>query len=93
MSIDAAGGDETKLSSEENSGTDTTAQDFDFIGGAVRRAMVLATIVLILSFFAPQLFDRFLEVLSSAERLRNIEPWWIVAMIAAEISSLSLIHI
>ena len=87
MSIDAAGGDETKLSSEENSGTDTTAQDFDFIGGAVRRAMVLATIVLILSFFAPQLFDRFLEVLSSAERLRNIEPWWIVAMIAAEIAS------
>ena len=69
------------------SSDETAARDFDLIGGLVRRAMVLATVVLVLSFFAPQLIDRLLEVLSSAERLRTIEPWWLVAMVVAEIAS------
>lgn len=89
MSIDSAGSDEAELSavSETPRADEPTGKDFDLIGGAVRRAMVLATIALALSFFAPQLFDRLLEVLSSAERLRNIEPWWFAAMIAAEVAS------
>ncbi len=88
MSIDSPDRDETVLTSQNGvNGDDSTTQDFDFIGGAVRRAMVLATIVLILSFFAPQLFDRLLEVLSSAERLRTIDARWFAAMIAAEIAS------
>lgn len=93
MYIDSAGSDEAEIPASgaaENpapDGPEATAKDFDLIGGAVRRAMVLATIAIALSFFAPQLFDRLLEVLSSAERLRNIEPWWFAAMIAAEIAS------
>lgn len=85
MSIDSGGRNDSDLIAEQESNSDE--REFDLIGGAVRRAMVLATIILVLSYFAPQLFDRLLEVLSSAERLRNIEPWWFVAMIAAEIVS------
>lgn len=68
-------------------GSKTSKQDFDLIGGAVRRAVLLALIFISLSLLAPQLIDRLLEVLSSAERLRSIEPWWFVAMFAAEVAS------
>lgn len=88
MSIDSADRNEATSSfGQDADETTTTAQDFDFIGGAVRRAMLLATIILILSHFAPQLFDRLLAVLSSSERLRDIELRWFAAMIAAEIAS------
>ncbi len=88
MSIDSAESDGADVSSAGTFSSDeTAARDFDLIGGLVRRAMVLATVVLVLSFFAPQLIDRLLEVLSSAERLRTIEPWWLVAMVVAEIAS------
>ena len=88
MSIDSAGREEADVSFPVDvADPESTARDFDLIGGLVRRAMVLATIAIALSFFAPQLFDRLLEVPSSAERLRNIEARWFAAMIAAEIAS------
>ena len=88
MPIDSAGRDEADVSHVEPPvDSETSAQDFDLIGGAVRRAVLVALIVIGLSFLAPQLIDRLLEVLSSAERLRSIEPWWFVAMFAAEIAS------
>lgn len=61
--------------------------ELDYIGGAVKRSLVLASIVLAISVFAPQIFDRLLEVLSQAERLRNIRPGWFVVMILAELLS------
>ncbi len=61
--------------------------ELDYIGGAVKRALLLATVILLLSLFAPQLFDRLLDVLTEAERLRNIRPGWFVLMVAAEILS------
>lgn len=61
--------------------------ELDYIGGAVKRALVLASIILVISLLAPQLFDRLLEVLSEAERLRNIRPGWFVVMIVAEFLS------
>lgn len=61
--------------------------ELDYIGGAVKRALVLATVILLISLFAPQIFDRLLSVLSEAERLRHIRPGWFVVMIVAEIVS------
>lgn len=61
--------------------------DLDYIGGAVKRALVLATVILLISVFAPQIFDRLLEVLSEAERLRNIRPGWFILMFVAEVMS------
>lgn len=61
--------------------------DLDYIGGAVKRALVLATVILLISLFAPQIFDRLLEVLSEAERLRNIRPGWFILMFVAEVLS------
>lgn len=88
MPIDSADRDAADASDTESPvEPETSKQDFDLIGGAVRRAVVLALIFIALSLLAPQLIDRLLEVLSSAERLRSIEPWWFVAMFAAEIAS------
>lgn len=73
--------------------SDTTAWempaigDLDYIWGAVRRALLIATLVIAISFFAPQIIDSLLEVLSQAERLRTIRIEWIVVMILAEILS------
>lgn len=61
--------------------------ELDYIGGAVKRSLVLASVILVISVFAPQIFDRLLEVLSEAERLRNIRPGWLVVMIVAEVLS------
>jgi uncharacterized protein (TIRG00374 family) len=61
--------------------------ELDYIGGAVKRALLLATMVLLISLFAPQVFDKLLEVLSEAERLRIINPGWIVLMVVAEVLS------
>lgn len=63
--------------------------DLDYIGGAVKRALLIATIILVVSVFAPQIFDRLLAVLSEAERLRTIRPGWFVLMILAEVVSFS----
>lgn len=88
MTIDSPDRDAADISDAESPvGSETSKQDFDLIGGAVRRAVVLALIFIGLSLLAPQLIDRLLEVLSSAERLRSIEPWWFVAMFAAEVAS------
>lgn len=61
--------------------------ELDYIGGAVKRALLIAVIVLAISIFAPQLIDRLLEVLSQADRLRTIRFEWFVLMILAEILS------
>ncbi len=61
--------------------------ELDYVWGAVKRALLIATLVLAISVFAPQLIDRLLEVLSQAERLQTIRPGWFVLMILAEILS------
>jgi len=61
--------------------------DLDYIWGAVKRALLIASIVLAISIFAPQLIDRLLEVLSLAERLRTIRLEWFILMVLAEILS------
>ena len=61
--------------------------ELDYIGSAVRRALVLAVSILIIFLIAPQLFDRLLEVISESDRLRTIRPWWFVLMVVAEILS------
>ncbi|NNE73451.1 MAG: flippase-like domain-containing protein [Acidimicrobiales bacterium] len=54
------------------------------IGAYVKRGVYLALVLIAVSLIAPQLFDRLLEVLSSAERLRTIRPEWFLVMIALE---------
>ena len=61
--------------------------ELDYIWGAVKRALLIATIVLAISIFAPQLIDRLLVVLSQAERLRTIRLEWFLLMVLAEILS------
>jgi len=61
--------------------------ELDYIWGAVKRALLVATIVLAISIFAPQIIDQLLEVLSQAERLRTIRAEWFVVMVLAEILS------
>ncbi len=61
--------------------------ELDYIGAAVKQAMLLAVAILVLSFAAPELFDRLLAVLDDARDLRNIRPWWFAVMVAAEIAS------
>jgi len=61
--------------------------DLDYVWGAVKRALLIAVIVIAISVFAPQVIDRLLEVLSQAERLRTIRVEWIVLMVLAEILS------
>ena len=61
--------------------------ELDYIWGAVKRALLIASVVLAISVFAPQLIDRLLEVLSQAERLQTIRPGWFVLMVLAEILS------
>ena len=80
---------ETSSANAEESLTDgmPAVGELDYIGGAVRRAVLLATLVLLLSLFAPTIFDKLLEVLSEAERLRTISPGWIVLMLVAEVLS------
>ena len=61
--------------------------ELDYIGAVVKRALVLALLVIAVSVVAPGLIDRLLEVLSDADRLRNIRPGWFVLMVAAEAMS------
>jgi len=61
--------------------------ELDYIGGAVRHALIIAVAILVVSLIAPQLFDRLLALLSESERLRTIRWWWFVAMLFAEIAS------
>lgn len=61
--------------------------ELDYVWGAVKRALLIATLVLAISIFAPQLIDRLLEVLSQAERLQTIRPGWFALMVLAEILS------
>ncbi|MFT7474802.1 MAG: hypothetical protein ACI81L_001734 [Verrucomicrobiales bacterium] len=61
--------------------------ELDYIGGAVKRALLLALAILVLSFLAPQIFDKVLDVLSQAERLREIRLVWFLLMLGAEILS------
>ena len=72
--------------------------ELDFVWALVKRGLLLAVAVFVISLSAPGLFDELLRLLSRADRLRNIRPWWFVVMIIAEIFSfaslwLSLIHI
>ena len=61
--------------------------ELDYVWGAVKRALLIATIVIAISIFAPQIIDSLLDVLSQAERLRTIRPVWFFLMILAEILS------
>lgn len=61
--------------------------ELDYISAAVKRSLVLAVSILVIFLIAPQLFDRLLAVFSTSDRLRNIQPWWFVLMVAAEIIS------
>jgi len=61
--------------------------ELDYIGGAVKRALLLATVILALFFLAPQIFDRVLEIFGESDRLRDINLWWFALMIAAEFVS------
>ncbi len=57
------------------------------IGGYVKRGVFVALFVIALSLFAPQVVDRVLDVLSSAERLRTIRAGWFLVMVGLEILS------
>ncbi len=57
------------------------------IGGYVRRAVVMAIGIIVLSILAPGVVDRVLDVLTSAERLRTIRVGWFVVMVGLEIAS------
>lgn len=61
--------------------------ELDYIGAAVKQALILAIAILAIFLIAPQLFDRLLEVVSKSDRLRTIRPWWFVLMVVAEIMS------
>ncbi len=61
--------------------------ELDYIGGFVRRALFSALVVILSSAAAPGLLDQLLEILSDAERLRNIRPGWFLLMVGAEIVS------
>lgn len=88
MSADPSPNDPEDSETTENSTSQMPAiGELDYIGGAVKRSLFLASIVLAISVFAPQIFDRLLDVLSQAERLRNIRPGWFVVMVIAELLS------
>ncbi len=57
------------------------------IGGYVKRGVFVALALIALSLFAPQVVDRVLDVLSSAERLRTIRAGWFLVMVGLEIAS------
>ncbi len=57
------------------------------IGGYVKRGVFLALLIMVISLVAPQIVDRVLEVLSSAERLRTIHAGWFFVMIGLEFIS------
>lgn len=57
------------------------------IGGYVKRGVFVALALIAVSLFAPQVADRVLDVLSSAERLRTIRAGWFVVMVGLEILS------
>lgn len=61
--------------------------ELDYIGDAVRKSLLLASVILGLSLFAPDLIDELLNVLSLAERLHTIRPWWFALMVLAELAS------
>ena len=61
--------------------------ELDFVWALVKRGLLLAVAVFVISLSAPGLFDELLRLLSRADRLRNIRPWWFVVMIIAEIFS------
>lgn len=93
--IESASQDDPSSDRHEADGDESSSADWempevgelDYIWGAVKRALLIASVVLAISVFAPQLIDRLLEVLSQAERLQTIRPGWFVLMVLAEILS------
>ncbi len=65
--------------------------ELDYIGGAVRRAVLIALVVIALSFVAPGLLRELLEVLGDAPRLLTIRPAWFAVMFLAELASFACI--
>ena len=61
--------------------------DLDYIGSIVRRALLIAVVILALSILTPGLIDRLLSILRQAERLRTIRLSWFVVMVLAEVAS------
>lgn len=57
------------------------------IGNYVTRGVIVALAITAVSLFAPQVVDRVLDVLSSAERLRTIRPTWFAVMAGLELVS------
>lgn len=58
--------------------------ELDYIGAVVKRALLIGLLVIAISVLAPGLIDQLLEILSDADRLRNIRPGWFGLMFAAE---------
>lgn len=65
--------------------------ELDYIGAVVRRALLLAVAVIVISVIAPSLFEQLLEVLSDTDRLATIRPGWFVLMVLAEVASFACI--
>jgi uncharacterized protein (TIRG00374 family) len=61
--------------------------ELDYIGGLVRRALLIALVVIAISFVAPGLITDLLLVLSDADRLGTIRPLWFVLMVVMEVLS------
>ena len=61
--------------------------ELDYIGALVRRALLIAVVVIAISFVAPGLITDLLRVLSDADRIGTIRPQWFVLMVAMEILS------
>ncbi len=77
---------------EERSGWSMPAiGELDYIGAAVRRAVLIALIIITLSIIAPSLLRDLLEVLDDAPRLLTIRPTWFALMFAAEVASFACI--
>lgn len=65
--------------------------ELDYVGAIVKRALLFAAVLALLSVVAPSLIDQLLEVIDDADRLRTIRPWWFVLMVAFEIASFACI--
>ncbi|MGI9605235.1 MAG: lysylphosphatidylglycerol synthase transmembrane domain-containing protein [Acidimicrobiales bacterium] len=81
------GAERQQPSTDETTWSMPAIGELDYIGAIVKRALVLASIIIAISLLAPGLLDQLLEILSDADRLRDIRPGWFVLMAAAEIIS------
>lgn len=67
------------------------AGELDYVGAIVKRALTIAVLLILLAVLAPSVIDQLLEIISDAERLRTIRPWWFLLMVVFEIASFACI--